>query len=124
MKQSITVIILLLTLTSFGQEKDCSNFKIGEFTYSDSDYADLITIRTDSLQTDRYPEMGWELISKVKWLTKCKYEIEYVKVNKPILESIIGTKYVIEIIEINENKILCKTEPEEVVIEMIKSTKK
>jgi len=68
--------------------------------------------------------MGWELISKVKWLAKCKYEIEYVKVNKPILESIIGTKYVIEIIEINENKILCKTEPEEVVIEMIKSTKK
>jgi len=46
------------------------------------------------------------------------------KVNKPILESIIGTKYVIEIIEINENKILCKTESERVVIEMIKSTKK
>ena len=124
MKQSIPIIILLLlTLNSFGQEKDCSNFKIGEFTYSDPDYADLITIRTDSFQTDRYPEMGWEMISKVKWLTKCKYEIEYIKVNKPMLESIIGTKYVIEIIEIKENKILCKTESEGIGIEreMIKS---
>jgi len=68
MKQSITVIILLLTLTSFGQEKDCSNFKIGEFTYSDSDYADLITIRTDSLQTDRYPELNC-----VKYQIKIQY---------------------------------------------------
>jgi outer membrane protein TolC len=38
----------------------------------------------------------------VKWLTACKYEIEYIEVNIPKMESIIGTKYIIEIIDINK----------------------
>ncbi|WP_298508294.1 hypothetical protein [uncultured Kordia sp.] len=123
MKPTIIILTLFISLISFSQEKKCSDFKIGKFTYSDPDYADLITERTDSLQTDHYPKMGWKLTSKVKWLTACKYEIEYIEVNIPKMESIIGTKYIIEIIDINKNKILCRTESDGIVIEkeMIKS---
>jgi hypothetical protein len=123
MREPITIILLLLTFGLFAQEKKCSDFKIGNFTYSDPDYSDLITVRTDSLQTDSYPKMGWEMTSRVKWLTDCKYEMEYIKVNDPKMESLIGIKYVIEIIEIKENKILCRTESDGITVdkEMIKT---
>jgi len=123
MREPITIILLLLTFGLFAQEKKCSDFKIGKFTYSDPDYSDLITVRTDSLQTDSYPKMGWEMTSRVKWLTDCKYEMEYIKVNDPKMESLIGIKYVIEIIEIKENKILCRTESDGITVdkEMIKT---
>jgi hypothetical protein len=123
MKQTIFLSFLLLTLSSFAQEKNCSDFKVGEFTYTDPDYADLVTVRTDSLQTDSYPEMGWEMTSSIRWISDCKYEIEYIDVNDSKLESIIGVKYVIEIIEINENKILCRTESDGISVEkeMIKT---
>ncbi|MGH1387785.1 hypothetical protein [Kordia sp.] len=123
MKQILMIVTLLLTLTAFAQEKKCSDFKVGEFTYSDPDYADLITIRTDSFQTDSYPKIGLKTVSKVTWLTDCKYEIEYVEVSDPKMESLIGVKFVIEIIKINDNKILCRTKSEDVIIEkeMIKT---
>jgi len=126
MKQTISMFILLLTLSSFAQEKNCSDFKVGKFTYSDPDYADLITVRTDSLQTDSYPKMGWEMTSSVEWLTDCKYELEYIKANDSKMESLIGTKYVIEIIEINGNVILCRTESDGIIVEkeMIKTETK
>ena len=126
MKQTISIFILLLTLNSFSQEKKCSDFKVGKFTYSDPDYADLITIRTDSLQIDSYPKMGWEMTSRIEWLTDCKYEIEYIKVNDPKMESLIGIIYVIEIIEIDDNKIICRTESDGISVEkeMIKTETK
>ncbi|NQY31117.1 MAG: hypothetical protein HRT69_16830 [Flavobacteriaceae bacterium] len=123
MKKTISIFILLLALNSFSQEKKCSDFKVGKFTYSDPDYADLITIRTDSLQIDSYPKMGWEMTSRIEWLTDCKYEIVYIKVNDPKMESLIGIKYVIEIIEIDNNKIMCRTESDGITVEkeMIKT---
>jgi len=123
MRETITIIFLLLTFGLFAQEKQCSDFKFGKFTYSDPDYSDLITVRTDSLQTDSYPKMGWEMTSRIKWLTDCKYEMEYIKVNDPKMESLIGIKYVIEIIEIKENKIMCRTESDGIIVdkEMIKT---
>lgn len=116
MKQVI-MLFLFLTFNSFVQEKDCADFKNGKFTYSDPEYADLITERNDSLQIDSYLNMGWKLTSRINWLTDCKYEIEYIKVNDPKMESLIGIKYVIEIIEINGDKILCKTESDGIVVE-------
>jgi len=123
MKQTISIFILLLTLNSFSQEKKCSDFKVGKFTYSDPDYSDLITVRTDSFQIDSYPKMDWEMTSRVEWLTDCKYEIVYIKVNDPKMESLIGIKYVIEIIGIDDNKIMCKTESDGITVEkeMIKT---
>ena len=123
MKNLILILILNLTLNGWAQEKNCSDFKVGKFTYSDPDYADLITVRTDSLQIDSYPKMGWAMTSRVEWLTDCKYEIIYIKVNDPKMKSLIGIKYVIEIIGIDDNKIMCKTESDGITVEkeMIKA---
>jgi len=95
MKQAITIIFFIMTLILIAQEKNCADFKVGKFTYSDLDYSDLITVRTDSLQIDSYPKMELETKSIVKWITDCKYEIEYIEVNDSKMESLIGTKYTI-----------------------------
>jgi hypothetical protein len=117
MKQILYVIISFITLNSFAQETSCSDFKVGTFTYSDPDYADLISVRTDSVQTDTYPIMGWEMTSSIIWLTDCKYEIKCIKVNDQKLEPLIGITYIIEIIDINANIILCRTESYGVTVE-------
>ena len=116
-KYVLTIPFLLFAIHVFGQEKTCLDFMVGTFVYSDPDYADLVTVRNDSLQTDSYPAMGWETTCRVSWLTECKYEIEYIRVNNPMMEGLIGIKYVIEIINIDQNKILCKTESEGIVVE-------
>lgn len=117
MKHLLVLFILLISLPSLGQEKTCLDFKVGTFGYSDPDYADLITVRNDSLQTDSYPAMGWETTCRVTWLTDCIYEIEYIRVNNPMMDGLIGIKYLIEIVHIDQNKILCRTESEGVVVE-------
>ncbi len=123
MRILIGVIFLFFTLHGNSQQLDCSEFKVGRFTYTDEDYSDLVTVRTDSLQTDTYRIMGLKTISTVKWLSDCKYEIVYIRVNDPKMESLIGIKYVIEIVQIDHNKIICRTASEGIVVEkeMIKT---
>ena len=106
-----------MTFNSFSQKRECTDFKVGKFTYLDPNYADLITERNDSIQTDSYPSMDLIMTSRIKWLSDCKYEIEYIKVNDSKMQSIIGVKYIIEIIEINNNKILCKSESNGIIVE-------
>ncbi|WGD33864.1 hypothetical protein [Olleya sp. YS] len=117
MKSIFSIIIFLITLIGYAQEKECIDFKVGKFTYSNPDYSDLITIRKDTLQIDYYPNLGWELTSKVNWLNDCKYEIIYTEVNDSKLDLLIGVRFVIEIIEINSNKILCRTVSEGLTVE-------
>ena len=63
------------------------------------------------------------MTSRVEWLTDCKYEIVYTKVNDPKMKSLIGIKYVIEIIGIDNNKIMFRTESDGIIVEkeMIKT---
>ena len=117
MRAIFYIIIFLFCFNSYAQEKQCEEFKVGKFTYSDPDYAELVTTRNDSIQTDSFHEIGLEMTSKVTWLSDCKYEIEYIEVNDSILESLIGMKYIIEIIKIDNNKIICRTKSDGIVIE-------
>jgi len=117
MKTIIIFALLPPTLSSFAQEKECANFKTGTFKYTDADYADLITKRNDSIQVDSYPNANFEMTSKITWLTDCRYEIEYIIVNDASLEPIIGMKYVIEIMEIDDSKIICRTKSEGITVE-------
>ena len=122
MQKVIFIVLFLITTIAFSQELNCSDFKNGTFTYTDPDYADLLTTRTDSIQIDTYPKLDLEMTSTVTWLSDCKYQMVYTKVNDPKMEAIIGIKYVIEIIEINDNKIICQTVSEGIIVkkEMIK----
>jgi hypothetical protein len=123
MRQISILILILLTFNCKAQENTCAEFKTGRFTYSDPDYADLITIRNDSIQIDTYPYADFETTSRIKWLSACTYEMEYLAVSNPLMNQLIGTKIIIEIIHVEDNKIRCRTVSDgvEVEKEMIKT---
>ena len=123
MKLTLKIIILTLSLNAFRQSLDCSDFKTGKFEYADPEYAELVTLRNDSLQIDSYTDMGWKITSKIEWLSDCKYRMECIEVNHAKMSTLIGKTYVIEIIEIDGNRILCQSESDGFVTkkEMIKS---
>lgn len=109
MKILSLLIVILASAPSLAQHLDCSKFKTGHFRYFDEDYADLLTIRTDSTQIDVYIETSdLEVTSRLKWLSNCRYEFEYYKVNDARFESLIGTKYTIAITEIKGDTITCQ----------------
>ncbi len=117
MKKAITIILIVLTVKAYTQDQKCKAFRVGKFSYSDPDYGDLLTERNDSIQTDAYPSMGWKITSEIKWLSDCKYQTTCIKVNNKMLESLIGAEFVIEIVQIMNNKILCRTESQGIVVE-------
>jgi hypothetical protein len=105
----LILIVLFISATSYAQDLDCSKFRTGHYRYVDQDYAELLTVRTDSIQTDSYPApMNFIATSRVKWLSDCTYEFEYFKFNDEKFSSLIGTKYVIEIIAIKGDTISCQ----------------
>lgn len=102
------LIVIIASAASFAQNLDCSNFKTGHFRYLDKDYADLLTIRTDTTQIDIYTETSdFKATSRLKWLTNCRYEFEYYKVSDANFDALIGTKYTVEITEIKGDTIVC-----------------
>lgn len=109
MKRILILILLSYSTFSYAQNLDCSKFKTGHFKYFEGDYADLLTVRTDTTQIDSYVKTSdLKATSRLKWLSDCQYEFEYYKVNDPRFESIIGTKYTVEITEINGDTIVCQ----------------
>ena len=73
------------------------------------DYADLLTIRTDSTQTDSYTESSnFEATSRISWLSDCRYAFEYYKVNDARFESLVGTKYTVQITKVKGDTITCQ----------------
>ena len=114
---SFFILLAIVVNYSVAQHYTCTDFKTGTFSYLDPDYSDLKTVRNDSLQFDSYPSMGWEITSSINWLSECRYETTCIAVNTPKIASLIGTRYTIEIIEINENKIRCKTVSEGIEVE-------
>lgn len=118
MKLTLIILISLATILISAQEKQCSDFKTGKIKYSDISWSEITSVRTDSTQTDYYSESNMELVSKITWLSDCKYKMEYTKVNEEWFKHKIGETMIIEIVEINDNKISCRNESYE--IEMIK----
>lgn len=117
MRTFFYLALLIFSISTFAQGKKCVDFKNGTFKYTDKDYGDLITVRLDTLQTDTYPESNEVIKSRINWLSDCKYEMEVIEVNKEFLKSLIGTKYTIEIITINGNKIVCRSKNQGTVVE-------
>ncbi len=106
MKKLHTLIILLLTLSSCAQEKNCSEFKIGKFKYTDEKMPFEI-IRNDTLQIERNLKTGVEIHTSVDWKSECEYILTYKKIlniNRDVSD-VIGKQIFVNILETDGNKI-------------------
>jgi len=106
MNKLISTLILLITLSSCIQEKKCSEFRTGEFTYTDNANQLLKVVRTDVVQIEINPKTGVEIHTLIDWTSKCEFTLTYAKIlNHPDdVSNIIGKKIYVKIIEINGNR--------------------
>lgn len=126
MRINFSIIILLFTSTLFCQNKSCLQFKTGEFIYSNSEYADWIIKRTDSIQIETNTKTGIEVRSSINWISDCSYTLTCNSVNSSNLKNIIGKVFKVSITETFTGRYKCISKRNEVqykdlFLEMIKT---
>jgi hypothetical protein len=100
------LISILISLNSCSQEKNCTDFKIGEFKYVDKNLPELIT-RTETTQIETNLETGIIIESSIKWTSECSYILTYEKIRnyQEDVSYMIGQKIYVDILETNGNRI-------------------
>ena len=124
MKKLIAIKLIFLSLSSCSQEKNCLDFKTGNFVYVDKNQPEKIT-RTENLQVETNPNTGIVIHSSIKWTSDCSYILTYEKILNCTddVSHMIGQKIYADIIETkgNKMKVHVKSERLDTEIEFIKT---
>ena len=125
MKIKISILLFLgVCINCKSQDKNCSRFKTGTFSYVDSSTGNEQLIkRNDSLQYENIKTKGITIITTVEWTSDCEYVLTYKDIlNYKNKELMIGRKIYSNIIETNGNefKIHSKSDNIDTYIDMIK----
>ncbi|MFS4481616.1 hypothetical protein ACKGJY_01245 [Hyunsoonleella sp. 2307UL5-6] len=99
MKSLILIVFALLSNVSYCQEKKCSDYKVGVFEYTNSNYSDWQIKRTDNEQIEKNIKTGLVIHNSITWLSDCEFILTCTKVSKPSLEYAIGKIFRIRITE-------------------------
>jgi hypothetical protein len=83
MKKCLTVLLLIISLSAFSQEKiDCSSFKKGNFNYV-GDSSQVIEVeRRGKYQIERNRQTGEVWKFTIRWTGDCQYEIKQFAANR------------------------------------------
>lgn len=124
MKKLIVIIVTFLSLSSCAQEKNCIEFKTGNFEYVDKNQPEKIT-RTENLQVETNSKTGIVIHTSIKWTSECSYIMTYEKIlNCPEdVSHMIGQKIYVDILETkgDKMKVHAKSERIDTEIEFIKT---
>ena len=124
MKNVLTFLMLLLTLAVFAQDKNCSDFKTGEFKYVGLHMPEKI-IRTATMQVETNPNTNIVVKTAIEWTSDCEYILTYREIlnYQNDASDFIGEKIYCEIIEIHGDriKVHAKSDRMDEVIEFIKT---
>ncbi|MEA9414025.1 MULTISPECIES: hypothetical protein [unclassified Flavobacterium] len=110
MKETILLIILLINLNTYSQEKKCSDYKVGKFTYTNPIYKNWKILRneTEQIETDKVNKI--ELRASINWVSACEYILTYTKFNDSENHSIVGQKINVKIIKVGNESVICESE--------------
>lgn len=77
--KGIKPVALWILFSFYGnvQEMKCSDFKVGQFEYSEPAYSDWKVTRTDSTQIEINSKIGVEIRGAIKWISDCEYVLTY-----------------------------------------------
>lgn len=108
-KTILFLVILVFFFNSCTQQKSCSDFKTGEFRYTDKKLPVKI-IRTNSIQIESDLKTNTIIKSKIEWLSECEYVLTYLEFDnfKEDLSHFINKKNFCEIIEIHKDQTLIR----------------
>ncbi|WP_345170424.1 hypothetical protein [Algibacter aquimarinus] len=123
MRKLIFIMLFGLTIGIYGQEKKCSDFKVGDFKYSNPEYSEWIINRTDSTQIETSTKTGIKIFSSVDWKSDCEYILTSYKVLNSDAKNIVGSIFHVEIIKTLADSYICISKNDaidDMVLEMIK----
>lgn len=83
MLKYLVVFFLISSTYGFSQDLDCTDFRTGEFRYTDPNLSGIIVIRTEKLQIERYEETGEEMHLYIDWISECEYTLTIKKIVNP-----------------------------------------
>lgn len=104
MKLGFTLLMVLMLNSCYAQEKNCSYFRTGTFSYADKEIPYRI-VRNESIQIETNTDTGDELHTSIEWKSDCEYILTYIKIKYPKrdMNYLLGTKIFVKILETNEN---------------------
>ncbi|MBC3759933.1 hypothetical protein H7U19_16085 [Hyunsoonleella sp. SJ7] len=114
MRKLVIILFYSFSLTTFGQEAQCSNFKTGSFKYASPLYADWSISRTDSTQIETNSKTGLVIHSRVQWLSDCSFTLTCLKVSQKDLQHAVGKIFQINITATSERTYTCISKRNEV----------
>ena len=91
-------LFILFSFYGNAQKMKCSDFRVGQFEYSEPSYLGWITTRTNSLQTDINQGIGVEMRGTIKWVSDCEYVLTYTEIINPEGKNLINKKVEVQII--------------------------
>jgi len=105
MKLGSTLLMVLMLTNCYAQEKNCSYFRTGTFSYADKEMPYGI-VRNESIQIETNTDTGDELHTSIEWKSDCEYILTYIKIKYPKrdMNYLLGTKIFVKILETNENR--------------------
>lgn len=83
MLKYLVTFFLISSIYGFSQNLDCSDFRTGEFRYTDPNLSGVIVIRTEKLQIERFQETGEEVHLYIDWISECEYTLTFKKIINP-----------------------------------------
>jgi hypothetical protein len=110
MKEAILLTFLLINLNTYSQEKKCSDYKVGKFTYTNPLYKNWKVLRneTEQIETDQVNKI--ELRASINWVSDCEYILTYRQLNDSENHSIVGQKINVKIIKVGKESVICESE--------------
>lgn len=107
MLKYLVTLFLISSTFGFSQNLDCTDFRTGEFRYTDPNFADIIVIRTEKIQIERYEKTGEEVHLYIDWISECDYILTYKKVVNPdakrVRKNMTGKELRVKILKIEGN---------------------
>lgn len=91
-------LFILFSFYGNAQKMKCSDFRVGQFEYSEPAYSDWKVTRTDSIQIEINSEIGVEIRGTIKWISDCEYVLKYTEIINAEGKDIINKAVEVQII--------------------------
>ncbi len=111
MKNLLFFVLFVFAISSCNKERNCSNFKTGNFEYSFENISYKIH-RTDVTQIEIDLESGIEFHSSIDWKSDCDFVLTYERIlnSSDDLSFLIGKEIDCSIIETDGEKMIVHAE--------------
>lgn len=125
MRKLVFILFSVYSLSAFGQEKSCSDFKTGKFQYANTAYADWKITRTSTEQIETNTATGLVIHNDVIWTSDCEFTLTCTKVSQTKYKHAIGKVFKVVIIETSNDGYTCilmhnEIQPNDMTFKMVR----